>query len=72
MPFMHVWSLHKHGVLGCSTHDPARGSEKEREVEIEEEREEGGEREGGKEGGKGLEVGEKEGEGEEKIRNRRE
>ena len=46
MPFVHVWFLHKHGVLGCSTHDPARGSKEEREVEIEEEREGGG-REGG-------------------------
>ena len=30
MPFVHVRSLHKHGVLRYSTHDPARGSEKEK------------------------------------------
>ena len=71
MPFVHVWSLHKHGVLGCSTHDPARGSEKEREVEMEEERKR--KEKAGREGRRGaLEVGEEEGEGEEKIRNRRE
>ena len=56
MPFVHVWSFHKHGVLGCSTHDPARGSKEEREVEMEEKRgrkEEGGRREeGGREGGR--------------------
>ena len=59
MPFVHVWSLHKHGVLGCSTHDPAvsRGS---KEVQVKDVGREGKDED--REGrGKGRERGEREG-----------
>ena len=66
MPSAHVRSLHKHGVLGCSTHNPARGSDVKRQVEIEEEsgrKEEGVERggRGGREGREGGREGRREG-----------
>ena len=58
MPHRHVWSLHKHGVLGCSIHDPAvyeEGVKKRSRVEEERGRRKGGRREGGKVGVKGKE-----------------